>query len=258
MNRGKIIGAIVLVVAIGLVLAQLLYAPEEGVTNGDQSVSAPTVAPEDSSGAARVTSGGAGVPEGAGGTVYRIDAAQSEVYWRIYKAGLLARFGHNHIISIRDFDGSITAGSDLSASRWDLSFRVADLVVDDPDIRARYGEDFESVPGENDIAGTKRNMLTEDVLDGDVYPEIRLSGTGFSGSADAATLPVTIELLGRRIEQAFPAAISIEADAITISGDYRLTHEDLGMAPFSAAGGALSVGDDIDFTYRIRAIAGGR
>jgi hypothetical protein len=71
-------------------------------------------------------------------------------------------------------------------------------------------------------------------------------------------LPVTIEILGRTIEQSFPAAIEISGDSLTVTGEYRLTHEDLGMEPFSAFGGIIAVGNDIDFSYRIHAVAGGR
>jgi hypothetical protein len=71
-------------------------------------------------------------------------------------------------------------------------------------------------------------------------------------------LPVSIEMLGRTIEQSFPATISIEADSLTVTGEYRLTHEDLGLQPFTALGGLMAVGENIDFTYRIHAIAGGQ
>ena len=67
---------------------------------------------------------------------------------------------------------------------------------------------------------------------------------------------VTIALAGHSVETSFPASISFESDAVTISGEVRMTHEELGLVPFSIFGGAMAVGDDIDFTYRIRAVAG--
>ena len=255
MNRGKIIGAIVLIVAVGLIIVQLSGGPEEA--NSD----AISAGPDADVLAQADTAAGDGVVAQAADTgtrIYTVDAAGSEVYWRIYKAGLMARFGHNHVISVGDLEGSIAHAGDPSASEWTLSFRVAELNIDDPDIRARYGEDFESVPSEDDIAGTRSNMLTPDVLDGEVYPAISLSGSGFGGTPGNARIPVSIALLGRTIEQEFPAAIEISDDEITISGEYRLTHEDLGMTPFKALGGALSVADEFDFSYRIRAVAGGR
>ena len=89
---------------------------------------------------------------------YVIDSAASEVYWRIYKAGAFARFGHNHVIAIAEPSGSVDVAPVLADSVLELSFDVGTLVIDDPQLRARYGEDFESVPSDEDIAGTRTNM----------------------------------------------------------------------------------------------------
>ena len=256
MQRGKVIGAIVLIAAIGIIVARF---PSQGDRAGDESdrTSSSSPAPASREGGATAT----GLSSTAAGSVaeglreYRVDAAGSEVYWRIYKAGAMARLGHNHVISMVSFTGSILLGDDPAAAQWDLQFPVADLVIDDPALRSRYGEDFASVPSENDKAGTKTNMLKEEVLNGAEFPVISLQGTGFSGTLAAAELPMTISMLGRTINQVFPASISIEADSIIVTGEYSLTHADLGLTPFVAVPGLLSVGDAIDFTYRIRAVA---
>ena len=248
MRRGKVIGALVLLAAIGLIVT---LRPDPSDTAGSSGLSAEP--------AVTIVAQANGQPPASGGAaprVFDIDAGQSEVYWRIYKAGAAARFGHNHVISVTGLSGTVTLASDLGASEWSLKFPVAGLVVDDPGIRARYGEDFSSVPSEGDKEGTKRNMLTADVLDGEAFPEIRLSGRGVSGSLASAGLPVSIEILGRVIERQFPAQIVVGADSLTVTGEYRLTHLDLGMTPFTALGGLMSVGEEIDFTYRIHAVAG--
>jgi hypothetical protein len=177
---------------------------------------------------------------------------------RVYRSGALARLGHNHVISMGQLEGNVSLTSELAAASWTLSFPVNGLVVDDPALRARFGEDFESVPSDDDKAGTKTNMLSDRLLDGMTYPEIRLEGRGVDGNLGAAKLPVSIQMLGRSIEQTFPAVISISPQAITVTGEYRLSHADLGLTPFTALGGAMAVGDEIDFTYRIHAVAGGQ
>jgi len=262
MKRGKVIGAIVLIGAIGLILAQRLGGPAGDITDSDGGAPpAAGFANIDQPGAVGASIDlSADVPLPAAGEqrVYVIDAAQSEAYWRIYRAGAMARFGHNHVISIEQFAGSVVLSNDLAAAEWNLSFSVADLVIDDPDLRALYGEDFESVPSEEDKAGTKTNMLTDRVLNGEAFSEISLSGRGVTGSLQRAELPVSIQMLGLTIDQSFPAAITITADTLTVEGEYRLTHADLGMEPFSLFGGAIAVGENVDFTYRIHAVAGGR
>jgi hypothetical protein len=251
MRRGKVIGALVLLAAIGLIVAFRPDTPDPAGTSG------PT-ATADTRLLAQATGqpAGPGGPGGAAARVFRVDAGQSEVYWRIYKAGAAARFGHNHVVSVTGLSGTVTLASELSASEWTLRFPVAGLVVDDQEIRARYGEEFSSVPSDGDKEGTKRNMLTPEVLDGAAHPEIRLGGRGVSGTLENAELPVSIEILGRVVERRLPARIVVGADSLTVSGEFRLTHTDLGMTPFTALGGLMSVGEDIDFSYRIHAVAG--
>jgi hypothetical protein len=248
MRRGKVIGALVLLVAI-----VLLVTLQQGGT--DRADPAPSGAAADVLVIAQAV-GDEPAPGLSAPRTFNVDASGSEVYWRIYKAGAMARLGHNHVISVTGLSGTVTLGSDLSAAEWTLRFPVAGLVVDDPGIRARYGEDFSSVPSENDKEGTKRNMLTSEVLDGAQYPEIRLSGRGASGSLDSAELPVAIEILGRVVERRLPAQIVVGDDSLTVTGEFRLTHTDLGMKPFTALGGLMSVGEEIDFTFRIHAVAG--
>lgn len=249
MASGKIIGAVSAVVLIGLISFWLLSGGDDGATvdAGNDRVAIET---EISEGAAAID---AVLPVDEDSQIYIVDAAESEIYWRIYRSGALARLGHNHVISLTEFEGSVTVGGDVADSTWELSFPVDALVIDDPELRARYGEDFESVPREADKEGTKENMLTEGLLDGVNFPEIRLEGNGVVGSLDAASLPVSIHMLGRTIEQTFPASITITADSVMVEGEYQLTHADLGLEPFSLLGGAMAVGAEIDFTYRLRA-----
>jgi polyisoprenoid-binding protein YceI len=185
---------------------------------------------------------------------YRINAAETDIHWLIYRAGAFARFGHNHVIAARDLTGRATvAPDDLAASRFELEIPVMGLVVDDPALRAGLGEEFASVPSADDVAGTRSNMLGERVLQADRYPSIRVSGTGPISSPEGQVIDVTIELLGKRVMRRVPTAFTLSGDTLEARGEFTLTHADLGLQPFSVMGGALQVGDKIDFKYRIRA-----
>lgn len=186
-----------------------------------------------------------------------VDADASDVHWRVYKAGAFARFGHNHVISVAGLTGTVMLDGDGNAS-WELAFDVADLIVDDPVLRDAYGEDFSSEPSDEDIAGTKGNMLSETVLNGEQHASIRLTGDGHDGELDDATLSVVIEMLGRSIPLELPASIDISGETLTAEGEFSLQHADLGMEPFSVMMGALQVGPQIDFTYRVHAVAADR
>lgn len=188
------------------------------------------------------------------GARYVVDPAQSDLHWLVYKAGTLSRLGHNHTIGVGDLTGSVTVNErDRSASQFELEFQVANLVVDDPMLRSTLGDDFASVPTADDIAGTRKNMLTDKVLDGEKYPSIRIAGTGPVMSEGKQALQVKVELLGRTVDLTVPTEVTIAGDEVRAKGEFELNHADLGMQPFSVMLGALQVGEKLSFTYDVRA-----
>jgi polyisoprenoid-binding protein YceI len=192
----------------------------------------------------------------AAGQVYRVDAAASEVLWRISKAGVMARFGHNHVISAEQFSGTVVVDNDdATQSRFELDFPVAELVIDNPALRARFGEEFASVPSEADKEGTRDNMLGEGLLRASTFPAVRVRGGAPEKDASGVeTLPITIEILGRSFDLRAPGTVTYGDGTLEASGDFALDHAELGLTPFSALGGALQVGPRIEFSYRIRAV----
>ena len=183
---------------------------------------------------------------------YTIDGAASDIHWLVYKAGALARLGHNHAIAVPSPRGTVTLDTqNLAASRFEIMIPVADLVIDDPTLRGTLGEDFASVPTANDIAGTRRNMLSDRVLNGDMFPTIRVTGMGPAGAGDMQTFKLEVELLGRVVELTVPTRVTVAPDRVEASGEFELNHADLGMKPFSVMAGALQVGEKLSFSYHV-------
>lgn len=188
--------------------------------------------------------------------VYTIDASASDIHWLVYKAGAFARLGHNHVIAVRGLEGTVTVDdADLAASSFEMAFPVAELSVDDASLRAGLGEEFSSVPSADDIAGTRKNMLSERVLQGDNFSTIRITGQGPQMAAGEQTLKLTVELLGRSIDLTVPTKVEVGADRVEAVGEFELNHADLGMQPFSVMMGALQVGEKLTFSYRVIARA---
>lgn len=187
--------------------------------------------------------------------IYQIDSEQSDIHWRVYKAGAFARFGHNHVIEIVEPEGSIELSESLDESIVLIEFAVSDLRIDNPELRSTYGEDFASEPTDEDIAGTKNNMLTEGVLNGDVFPVISVNGTNLSGQGPDQHIDLSIEMLGRIVELTVPVNVEASGPELHITAQFRLTHEDLGMEPFSVMMGALQVANEMDFSIDVIARA---
>lgn len=191
------------------------------------------------------------VPEDV--ALYEIDAGASTVYWLVYSAGALARFGHNHSISVTEMTGRVLLHSEREQSRFEIDIPVHELVVDDPAIREIESDVLDSEPSAEDIAGTRGNMLSEDVLDADDHPMLRVTGTGPVVEGGSEVLDITVEILGRSIPLTVPTEVSVDGDGLEASGTFELTHDALGMEPFSALMGGLRVAEEIDFVYRIEA-----
>jgi hypothetical protein len=191
----------------------------------------------------------------AAGRLYNVDAAGSEVFWRVSRAGVMARLGHSHVISAEEFTGNVVVDPDDPArSRFELEIPVAALVVDDPELRARFGDEFASVPSEADKAGTKSNMLGDALLAAGMFPVVRVRGGELMGAGDAQTAAIEIDIVGNSFAFRVPTAVTFTDGTLEAAGDFALGHAELGLTPFSALGGAMQVGETIEFSYRIRAV----
>jgi hypothetical protein len=194
------------------------------------------------------------LPGSAVAQTYHVDAQVSDIHWLVYTAGVFAHFGHNHVISVSEVSGTVTRRISTEGSTFELSIPVSSLVVDEPSLRAHHGEDFRSEPSAKDISGTRRHMLGDRVLDVAHYPTIRVHGEVRAGEIDSDLLSITVQMLGRNIRLSVPARVEIEGNALIASGEFSVTHAELGMEPYRAVLGMLAVSPRIDFFYRVRAI----
>jgi len=201
-----------------------------------------------------VTAETAGWPIPSGATVYTIDSDRSIVTLRVYRAGRLAKLGHNHVITSANEAGQAWTDGTPAASGFEARLAVNDLIVDDPAARAAAGPDF---PGELPDAareGTRKNMLRADVLDGERYPEIVVRAGSLGGTWDQPTVTASVTLKGRTRTIDVPLAIARTDDVIVARGAFRILQSDFGITPFSIGGGAIAVADAVEILFEIRAV----
>lgn len=194
-------------------------------------------------------------PATAQHTVYDVVAAESLLQIKVYRGGPLARFGHNHVIGGPVLTGQVAVADDLSESRVSLSIDLASMQVDLPQWRRQAGDDFTSVPSEDDIAGTRENMLGPKVLDVASYPEAHVEIAGILGAAPDFSVLARITLKGGTRSLPVPVHLETSAGKIVASGKFKLTQSDFGLEPFSVLLGALSVQDELDILYSVVATA---
>lgn len=185
----------------------------------------------------------------APGTDYALDSMLSHIAIRAYRAGRLAALGHNHVIEVADLHGALRRLNDGSGLA-DLHFAVDQLRVDTPEARVRAGDGFATVPGERAVIGTRRNMLSPDVLDAEQHPTVEIVARVPTLVAGTTNAVVTVKLRGASRSFTVPVTVAREGDRIAVSGSLSARQSAWGMSPFSALAGALRVRDalDIDFT----------
>ncbi|MEM9356358.1 MAG: YceI family protein [Pseudomonadota bacterium] len=192
-----------------------------------------------------------GIEQSQAGT-YKIVSEKSDIRLLAYRGGVLSTFGHNHVVSVSDLTGTIVLEPKLQGSRIEFVVQVNKLVVDDAEVRRQEGKEFAKQPSQSDIKGTRANMLGEQLLNAAQFPTIKVTGvSGPTSDGKSAQISITTELLGRHVKLTLPASLKIAGKQLEASGTRNLTHEELGLKPFSALMGALRVASKMKLKYRI-------
>jgi hypothetical protein len=172
------------------------------------------------------------IPDGA--RVFEIDPGQSVVTILVYRAGPLAGFGHNHVVTSGQETGFAWQGRVPAGSGFEIHVPVAALVVDDPAARAAIGAEFAGEIPEAAREGTYANMMRPELLAVATFPEVIVRCGGLAGTWER------------------PVAVA----ELTARGSFRIRQSDFGITPFSVAGGAIQVGDELrvgfDIVARLR------
>jgi len=178
--------------------------------------------------------------------VFHVDAARSQVVIEVRRGGSLARLGHDHVVASHDVAGNIAPDE----GRADFYVRLNELTVDEPDLRAGAG--FDTQPDAEDIAGTRRNMLHK-VLETDRYPyaEIHMSDAGVNRFAGPVRFALTLHGVTRSVDAI--ARRNDVAEDYSVEGTFSIDQSDFGITPLSVFGGAITVQDRVNISFRIHA-----
>lgn len=187
------------------------------------------------------------------GMAYDIVADESLLTLRVYRAGTLARLGHNHVIASRHLQGRLRLGASLADSSLSLTIPVTLLTIDEPQLRALAGSDFEAAVPDSARSGTRDNLLGAALLDGSRFPGIEIESASLSGSLPGRVM-ATLQIRVRDVQTRLELPVNVEQpDAATLvaSGEATLRQSQFGLAPFSVMMGALQVQDEMQLQFRI-------
>jgi polyisoprenoid-binding protein YceI len=186
-----------------------------------------------------------------GAAIYAIDSDRSIVTIFVYRAGTLARLGHNHVMTANKLAGQVWIHPEFEKSGFDISFHVADLIVDDADARRDAGSDFPPEIPQSDKDATRANMLKAEVLDAERFPDIRVQATSVHGSSDAPKIVAGVTIKDVRREIEVPSSLSANSSQLTAKGEFDILQSEFGIKPFSVGLGTLQVQDRLHIRFEI-------
>lgn len=198
----------------------------------------------------------AGVPVAADSAAtidYAVIADESLLTLRVYRAGALARLGHNHVVASRHLQGRLRFGGSLRDAALTLTIPVTLLTIDEPALRAQAGADFEAAVPDSARNGTRDNLLGASLLDGSRHPGIQIESVALTGAVPGRVM-ATLQIKVRDVQTRLELPVNVDQpDALTLvaSGEATLRQSQFGLAPFSVMMGALQVQDEMQLQFRI-------
>jgi polyisoprenoid-binding protein YceI len=195
-------------------------------------------------------------PVAVGAHDYTVVAEESLLQILVYRGGAMAKLGHNHVITSHRLSGTVSVTEDPLQSRFDISIPVNDLNVDEPAMREMAGPDFPPGVPQSARDGTRRNLLSEALLDGAKYPAIRLRATEVAAAGEGFDVGVEITIKDQAYAVRVPVMIQRKEGELIARGEFPLKQSQLGFKPFSVAMGTLVVLDEIRIRFEVIARKG--
>ena len=192
-----------------------------------------------------------GIPAGA--VEYKVVPEESLLQILVYRGGAMARLGHNHVIASHHLGGELQVTDDPTATRFEVRVPVNELTIDEPAMREEAGPDFPPGVPQSARDGTRKNLLSEALLDGTNYPEILLRATDVVVAGEGFEAGVQITLKGQVRDLRVPVRIERKQGALIARGEFPLKQSELGLKPFSIAMGTLVVLDEMKIRFQISA-----
>jgi polyisoprenoid-binding protein YceI len=187
------------------------------------------------------------------GQAYQVAPADSLLTVLVYRGGALARAGHNHVIASHSLTGTVWVPADPQAASFEIHVPVNDFTIDEPALRAQEGADFSTEVPDSARDGTKKNMLSEPMLDGARYPEVVLRSERLEIGSEGILAQVSVTIRGQTRTVTVPVRYEMHENEVRAQGQLTLKQTDLGLTPFSLLGGALRVEDAMTVRFSLLA-----
>lgn len=178
---------------------------------------------------------------------YRLAPAESSLRVFVGKAGFLSVLAHDHNIGVRDFSGRLVIPpGGIPGARLELKIDTRSMAVLDAEV------------SDGDRAKITRSMH-EEVLESAKYPEAVFRSTGLTGLTELRDGEVRFQLggdltlHGQTRPITLPVVVRRTPGLLKATGRYVLRQTDYGIRPYSTAGGAIKVKNEVVIDFQITA-----
>ena len=183
-------------------------------------------------------------------SVFKVDSLQSDVMITVRRGGLMAKLGHDHIVSSRQLQGFILMDQDNQRCHADFYIPVHLMEVDNPQLRAQA--QMQTTPSDKDIAGTRINMLKS--INAKQFPFVQLRSADCSEIFTNSSVAIEIQLHGvTRNQQIDFNWHRDKAGVLTAQSTFSLLQTDFNIAPFSIMNGLIKVEDKLEIDVQLTA-----
>jgi polyisoprenoid-binding protein YceI len=173
---------------------------------------------------------------------YRLDASQSKFIAHARRGGLLWFKGHDHLVAVREFTGTVQLDPDsLSGSSLQLTAKTASM---EETSRVFTDQQKKIINKE----------LREIVLLPDKYPEIIFRSTSVTGKAEGANqydlkIAGDLTLNGVTRQVTIPARVTVSGSDLRAQGEFGIDRSDFKVKATSAVDGLIRVQDKVKFEF---------
>lgn len=174
---------------------------------------------------------------------FEIDPAASKFIVHANRGGLAWFKGHNHLVAVRDFKGTVelTPGV-LNPASLELTVNAASL--------EETSDQF--TPQQKGIINRE---MKEIVLESEKYPEITFRSHAVKGKFEDGKFKVKITgdmtLHGVTKQVTIPATVSVDNGRLHAVGEFELERSDFNVKATSAFHGLVRIQDELEFEFDI-------
>jgi len=182
---------------------------------------------------------------------YTVDIKKTNIDILVFKDGVLASFGHNHLISVGEINGQLVFNStNPLKSEFKFTIPIHTLIIDDSNRRKQYSKYFPNSITAGAKQATRRNMLKK-IFKTKQSPVITIQSSAISGTAANYKIDFWITINGVKKRLTSTAVLFKKESSISIKGDLSLDLKNFKIKPFSGALGTIRIQNTLRIYFNI-------